>query len=73
MWHWAALDLHGSELRRLVFDSFPSLLYVSNVIAEFTDDPSDIWAYFVINSIVNLNSFYNELFVSLDSTLKLQC
>ena len=73
MWHWAALDLRSSELRRLVFDSFPSPLYVSNVIAEFANDPSDIWAYFVINSIVNLNSFYNELFVSLNSTLKVQC
>ena len=71
MWHWAALDLHGSELQPLVFDSFPGLLYVSYVVAEYTNDPGDIWAYFAINSIVNLNSFYNELFVSLDSTLKL--
>lgn len=73
MWYWATLDLHSSELQPLVFDSSPGSLYVSYIIAEFTNDPGDIWAYFAINSIVNLNSFYNELFVSLHSTFKLKC
>ena len=40
-------------------DPWPDL-----IPTEFASDTADIWAYFVINSIVNMNNFFNQLYAS---------
>jgi hypothetical protein len=48
-----------------LFGSLDTLTPCPNLIStEFASDTADIWAYFVINSIVNMNNFFNELYVS---------
>ena len=38
--------------------------WLNLIPTEFASDTADIWAYFVINSIVNMNNFFNKLYVS---------